>query len=135
MPESSPAWSSAEHGVALANPLDHAWSPVSGGITLRVRVTPRGGRDAVQGVGTEADGQPHVKLRVAAAPVDGDANEAVERLLAKWLGVPRTRVEVVSGQTIRLKTVAVEGDPVQLLRRCQTLGQTTPASPNDGDES
>ncbi len=99
--------------------LPHAWFPVVGGIKLRVRVTPRGGRDAVQGIGADADEAPHLKLRVAAAPVDGDANDAVEKLLAKWLGVPKTSVEVVGGQTLRLKTVRIDGDPVQLLHRCQ----------------
>jgi hypothetical protein len=101
--------------------LPHAWSPVAGGIRLRVRVTPRGGRDAVEGVGAGADDEPHVKVRVAAAPVDGDANEAVEKLLAKWLGVPKTTVEVIAGTTVRLKTVMVDGDPVRLLHRCQAL--------------
>ena len=106
--------------------LPHAWSPVAGGIRLRVRVTPRGGRDAVEGVGADADEAPHVKIRVAAAPVDGDANDAVEKLLAKWLGVPKSHVEVVGGQTVRLKTVMVDGDPVRLLHRCQALVATVP---------
>lgn len=99
--------------------LPHAWFPVAGGIKLRVRVTPRGGRDAVEGLGADADEAPHLKIRVAAAPVDGDANAAVEKLLAKWLGVPKTTVEVVDGETVRLKTVMIDGDPVQLLHRCQ----------------
>jgi uncharacterized protein YggU (UPF0235/DUF167 family) len=99
--------------------LPHAWSPVAGGIRIAVRVTPRGGRDAVEGLGADAADAPHLKLRVAAAPVDGDANAAVEKLLAKWLGVPKTKVEVIGGETARLKTVRVDGDPVQLLHRCQ----------------
>ncbi|MFZ4690776.1 MAG: DUF167 family protein [Polymorphobacter sp.] len=98
--------------------LPHAWSPVVGGIRLRVRVTPRGGRDAVEGIGSDGDDAPHLKIRVAAAPVDGDANEAVEKLLAKWLGVPKTSVEVVGGTTVRLKTVMIDGDPVRLLHLC-----------------
>ena len=101
--------------------LPHAWNPVAGGIRMLVRVTPRGGRDAVEGIGADAGEHPHLKLRVAAAPVDGDANDAVEKLLAKWLGVPKTMVEVVGGQTTRLKTVMIEGDPVRLLHRCQEL--------------
>jgi hypothetical protein len=99
--------------------LPHAWFPVAGGIRVRVRVTPRGGRDAVEGLGADANEAPHLKIRVAAAPVDGDANAAVEKLLAKWLGVPKTTVEVVGGATLRLKTVMIDGDPVQLLHRCQ----------------
>ncbi len=106
--------------------LPHAWSPVAGGIHLRVRVTPRGGRDAVEGIGADADAKPHLKIRVAAAPVDGDANDAVEKLLAKWLGVPKTSVEVIGGETLRLKMVMVDGDPVRLLHRCQAL--ITPAT-------
>ena len=98
-----------------------AWTPETGGLILRVRVTPRGGRDAVEGLGVDAAEMPHVKLRVAAAPADGEANAAVETLLAKWFGVPRTRVEVVNGTTMRVKTVRVEGDPAQLLHRCQAL--------------
>ena len=106
--------------------LPHAWFPVAGGIKLRVRVTPRGGRDAVEGIGKDAADIPHVKVRVAAAPVDGDANAAVEKLLAKWLGVPKTTVEVVGGETVRLKTVMIDGDPVQLRHRCQArVAETT----------
>jgi uncharacterized protein YggU (UPF0235/DUF167 family) len=106
--------------------LSHArmlrpWTPVTGGLRLRVRVTPRGGRDAVEGVGADADDAPHVKVRVAAAPVDGDANDAVEKLVAKWLGVPKSKVGVVGGATLRLKTLMVDGDPVQLAHRCQAL--------------
>jgi len=107
--------------VSLSQAAPRPWSPVTGGVRLVVRVTPRGGRDAVMGLGVDADEKPHLKLRVAAPPVDGDANEAVEKLLAKWLGVAKTAVDVVSGQTARLKTVKIDGDPVQLLRRCQAL--------------
>jgi uncharacterized protein YggU (UPF0235/DUF167 family) len=99
----------------------HPWTPVTGGLKLRVRVTPRGGRDAVEGVGADSDAAPHVKVRVAAAPVDGDANDAVEKIVAKWLGVPKSKVGVVGGATVRLKTLMVDGDPVQLAHRCQAL--------------
>jgi uncharacterized protein (TIGR00251 family) len=71
---------------------------------LRVRLTPRGGRDALTGV---RDGV--VQARVAAPPVDGKANGALCKLLARALGVPRTSVTVVRGQTAREKVVRVEG--------------------------
>lgn len=107
--------------MALACPRQHPWVAVTGGIRLTVRVTPRAGRDAVAGLGADADGQPHVAVRVAAAPTDGSANDAVTRLLAKWLDVAPGAVTVASGQTLRLKTIAVTGDPIPLLRRCQGL--------------
>ena len=99
--------------------LPHPWTPVVGGLSVTVRVTPRGGRDAVEGIGHDADTRPHLKLRVAAAPVDGEANDIVEKLLAKWLGVAASAVEVTTGETARLKQVHVDGDPVQLIRRAQ----------------
>lgn len=66
---------------------------------LNVRVTPRGGRDAVEGF--DMDGV--LQVRVAAAPVDGEANEAVRRLLAKALGIPPRDVVLASGAASRRK--------------------------------
>jgi uncharacterized protein len=76
---------------------------------LAVRVTPRGGRDAVEGWARDAEGRPVLKVRVAAAAADGAANAAVLVLLAKALGRPRSTLSLVAGQTARLKRIAVEG--------------------------
>jgi len=82
---------------------------------LAVRLTPRGGRDAVEGWATGADGRPHLKARVAAPPVEGEANAALTALLAKALGVSKSAVRIAAGQTGRLKQVEVEGlDEVRL---------------------
>ncbi len=94
---------------------------MAGGLRVAVRVTPRGGRDGFAGVGHDADERPHLKLRVAAAPVDGEANDAVVQVLAKALGVPRSSVSIVGGTTAREKTVLIDGDPVKLVRLCQVL--------------
>jgi uncharacterized protein (TIGR00251 family) len=72
---------------------------------LTVRLTPRGGRDALTGV--RADGV--ILARVSAPPVDGKANAALCRLLAKALGVAPSRVTIVRGQTARDKVVRVDG--------------------------
>jgi uncharacterized protein YggU (UPF0235/DUF167 family) len=96
------------------------------GVTLRVRLTPRGGRDAIEGIETLADGSVVLKARVSAAPEKGLANAALEKLLAKALGVPKSSVEVVAGETARLKTVRVAGDWARLEAACERLRGTTP---------
>ncbi|QCI64757.1 hypothetical protein E8M01_11300 [Phreatobacter stygius] len=83
-------------------------------LLLDVRLTPRGGRDALEGTDRLADGRAVVKARVRAVPEDGKANAALEQLVADRLGVARSQVSVVQGKTARLKTVAVHGDPVSL---------------------
>jgi uncharacterized protein len=80
---------------------------------LPVRLTPRGGSDAVDGV---VDGV--LRARVAAPAAGGAANEALLRLLAHELGVPRRDVRLVAGATGRMKLVVVDGvDRAGLLRR------------------
>lgn len=76
---------------------------------LSVRVTPKGGRDAIEGWGGNADDRPFLKLRVSAPPADGAANAAVLALLAKSLGRRKSDVRLVSGETARLKLVEIEG--------------------------
>ena len=88
---------------------------------LAVRVTPKGGRDAVEGWTKDEAGRPVLKLRVAAAAADGAANAAVTALLAKALGVPKSAVRILAGQTARLKRIEVEGIEAALLE--QKLGK------------
>ena len=76
---------------------------------LPVRVTPKGGRDAVDGWALDPAGRPYLKVRVSAAASDGEANAALVACLAKTLKRPRSAVRIVSGQTSRLKMIEVEG--------------------------
>jgi uncharacterized protein YggU (UPF0235/DUF167 family) len=71
---------------------------------LTVEVRPRAGRDAIDGWQGDI-----LRVRVAASPADGAANEAVRSLLAKRLGCARSRVEVIRGHTARTKVVRVVG--------------------------
>jgi uncharacterized protein (TIGR00251 family) len=91
-----------------------AWRYSTQGISVALRVTPRGGRDDIDGLETLANGRIVVKVRVRAIADGGEANRAVTELLAKALGVPKAKVRILSGTTSRLKQIAVEGDPARL---------------------
>lgn len=76
---------------------------------LPVRVTPKGGRDAVDGWALDPGGRPYLKVRVSAAAADGEANVALTVFLAKTLKVSKSSVRIVSGETARLKMLEIEG--------------------------
>ena len=86
------------------------WTVGVGGVTLSVRLTPKGGRDAIEGVETLADGRSVLKVRVRAAPTEGEANEALRRLIASVLGVAVRDVTLAAGATSRVKRLAIAGD-------------------------
>ena len=90
------------------------WTAAGDGLRLTVRLTPRGGRDAIDGVETRADDRPALKVRVRAAPSEGEANAALIALLARELDLPRSAVALVAGATARLKTVALTGEAQRL---------------------
>ena len=102
------------------------WRYSTQGISVALRVTPRGGRDDIDGLETLANGRTVVKVRVRAIAEGGEANRAVTELLAKALGVPRRDVRLQSGTTSRLKQIAVDGDPQKL---GEALRKLTAAKP------
>ena len=86
-------------------------------VRLAVRLTPRGGRAAIDGWAIDADGRPYLKVRVAAPPVEGAANAALITFLAKTLGVSRSSLTIASGAGARLKLLDIAGcDPLSLER-------------------
>ncbi len=87
----------------------------AGGFEIRVRVTPRGGRDAVDRVETLSDGRQVLKMRVRAAPENGAAKEAVRRLIAATLEISPTPVSLTAGATARTKTFRMAGDALAAL--------------------
>jgi uncharacterized protein (TIGR00251 family) len=90
------------------------WRYSTQGISVALRVTPRGGRDDIDGLETLANGRTVVKVRVRAIAEGGEANRAVTELMAKALGVSKRDVRLMSGSTSRLKQIAVDGDPQRL---------------------
>ncbi len=93
-----------------------------GRLLFQVRLTPKGGRDAIDGWASTADGHVHLKARVRAAPEDGAANRALLALLAKELGVARSALTLEAGAKARLKSVSVVGDTAALSERLNGWG-------------
>ncbi len=83
------------------------------GIAISLKVTPKAASARIDGIAADADGKAYLRVRVTEAPEKGKANEAVTKLIARALGVPKSRVEVASGETGRLKTVIVRGDGLE----------------------
>jgi uncharacterized protein (TIGR00251 family) len=83
---------------------------------LAIRVTPRSAKPGIGGWREGADGREELEVRVAEAPADGAANEAVVKLLAKALGISRSQVTIISGQASRHKRVAVPFDAGEVRR-------------------
>lgn len=100
-----------------------AFAEEEDGVSLRVRVTTQAAQDAVAGVAADADGQRRLAVRVRAAPQNGEANAAVEAVLAKALGVAKSSVSVVRGQTDRRKVVRIVGGPELAARLRGMLGE------------
>jgi uncharacterized protein len=97
------------------------WRPTLEGVVVSCRITPKGGRDAIDGVARLSDGTVVLTARVRSAPQGGEANEALYALLADRLGAPASRARLVAGAKSRLKQVAVSGDPATLIARLEAL--------------
>ena len=95
--------------------------PTLDGIVVACRLTPKGGRDAIEGVATLSDGARVLLARVRAAPEDGKANDALLKLISAALGVPASKARLASGAKSRLKQIAVVGEPVMLMSRLSDL--------------
>jgi uncharacterized protein len=96
------------------------WIAAAAGVLVDVRLTPRGGRDAFEGIESRADGRAVLKARVRAAPFEGEANDALCRLLARSLNVAPRDVTIAAGATARVKRVQIKGQAriiVAALRR------------------
>ncbi len=101
--------------------MQQPWAATAKGLSVTIRLTPKGGRDALDGIETLADGRPVLKARVRAAPTEGEANAALVALLAKTLDVPRRAVTLAAGETARIKRIVIEGDGAALAARLQHL--------------
>lgn len=90
------------------------------GCVIAIRVTPRSAKPGIGGWREGAGGREELEVRVAAAPTDGEANEAVVKLLAKSLGIPKSAVEIIAGETSRHKRIALPISEVDIRRQLGT---------------
>ncbi len=88
---------------------------------LAVRLTPKGGRNAIDGIAQMADGRAVLKVRVAAPPSQDKANDALIRLIAKAVGVSPRDVNLAAGTTARVKRLTIAGDPAWLIATLEKL--------------
>ncbi|TWD53431.1 hypothetical protein FB480_104255 [Agrobacterium vitis] len=90
-------------------------------IRLAIRLTPNGGRDGVDGVELNGNGEAHLKVRVSDVPEKGKANKALIAFLAKRIGIAKSLITLVSGDTARQKILRIDGDPEDLKVRLEKL--------------
>lgn len=98
-----------------------AFSAHADHLRLSIRLTPNGGRDAIDGIETDADGNAFLKARVSAVPEDGKANKALIAFLSKKLRVPKSAISFISGETARKKILRIDGDPEDLKAKLEAL--------------
>ncbi len=90
------------------------FSAAPGGLRLAIRLTPKAASDRIVGVIEDGRGGWALKAAVTAPPVDGKANEAVVRLIARHFKLRPKDLAVTSGAADRSKVIAVAGDPTML---------------------
>lgn len=76
---------------------------------LPIRLTPGASADRIDGWDVDVEGRPVLKVRVRARPVEGEANEALVKLMARALGVPKSAVAIQRGGQSRTKILVIEG--------------------------
>ena len=101
---------------------------VDDGVAVRLRVTPRGGTDRIEGLACDAEGGRFLRLRVSAVAEKGRANAAVVKLLAKAWRLPRTALAITAGETGRDKGVTVAGDTAVLEARISAWLEELPGA-------
>ena len=90
---------------------------MSGGVRVRVRLSPKAAANRVGGVFDNGDGARALKAAVTAAPEGGKANRALIKMLAREWRLPKTGISIASGAAARNKTLFIQGDAEMILAR------------------
>ena len=99
------------------------FTAVPEGVKLLVRLTPKAKREGFDGVYADADGGERAKIAVNAPPVDGKANDALIKYVAKALHVAKTSVTLTAGAADRNKTLTIAGDAAALAQKITEVFQ------------
>ena len=102
---------------------DKPWAPAADGLVVTVRLTPKAGRDSIDGMTRLSDGRAVLRVRVAAAPSEGEANSALAHLIAKALRVAPRDVTLVAGATSRVKRILIKGDVARVAAALEKIGE------------
>lgn len=94
------------------------WRLGAGCVIVRVRLTPKSSKDAIDGVEATADG-PALRARVRAVPADGEANAAITKLVAQWLGIAKSSVTLAQGGKSRVKSLEITGNVEDVVARLE----------------
>lgn len=76
---------------------------------LHVKITPNSSQNKVCGIYKDEKSHEYLTIRIAAQPIDGKANEELIKFLAKILQIPKSKFEIVGGETAKIKVVKVLG--------------------------
>ena len=104
-------------------PADKPWAPCPDGLVVTVRLTPKAGRDSIDGITRLSDGRAVLRVRVSAAPSEGAANSALAHLIAKTLRVAARDVTLVGGTTSRIKRILIKGDVSSVATALEKIGE------------
>ncbi len=76
---------------------------------LKCKVTPKAKKSEILGWVEDENGVSRLRIKLAAVPVDGKANQELIKFLSKKLALPKSRLKLVAGEKSRLKTVQISG--------------------------
>ncbi|MBR1944967.1 MAG: DUF167 domain-containing protein [Alphaproteobacteria bacterium] len=94
---------------------------VSDGLKVFIRLSPKAKREGIEGIHTDPDGTERLKIAVSALPVDGKANEALIKWLAKHLHIAKSAISLISGTADRSKTLLIAGNSEELIKKLELL--------------
>ncbi|KQV73182.1 DUF167 domain-containing protein [Rhizobium sp. Root1220] len=101
--------------------MTRPWTAGADHVSLAVRLTPKSGRDAIDGVEADAEGRSHLKVRVTSIAEKGKANKALIAVVAESVGLAKSSVGIISGEASRKKILRIEGDPEDVIKKLDAL--------------